>query len=303
MIKILIMLLLFINTTNAKNITPNEVYSQVMIITDELHYLLKHYDIQHDHDGIMKRVHLSTKLKPRNVWQKSYEIMVKINMLRREHHLPLIEPVNMAPILNLNQNLVYEQTQRISTELKIFKQRVGLKYQQNETKKYKGKTSLDVYIGLSYISASLDELNKGGVTPSFVFGENMRVYDDISLILEYFNIDDKTIPAKKNLNATTTDTFNIGMQTLEKIKHLQINAGIDFVDFSELRKDKSTPSEVFSITQMILSELQTIKAYIGLATITPSAAIYKTKTPAEVDQLMSWNLRKLNLIRTLTKGR
>ena len=54
---------------------------------------------------------------------------------------------------------------------------------------------------------------------------------------------------------------------------------------------------------MILSELQTIKAYIGLKTITPAAVTYKTKTPPEVDQLMSWNLRKLELINTLSRGR
>ena len=303
MFKVLIILAIFVNIVAAKKITPSEVYSQVMLITDEIDALLKHYDIPHDKDGIIKRVEVSTKLKPRNVWQKSYEIMVKINILRNEYNLPIIEPVNMAPVLNLNPDLVYEQTQRVLTEIKIFKQRVGIKNKAFKTLTYKGKTPLDVFNGLSYISASFDELNKGEVTPSFVFGENMRVYDDISLILEYFNIEDKTIPAKKNIEATPTDTFNVGMKTLEKIKQLQIIAGIDFVDFSRFKKDNSTPSEVFSITQMILSELQTIKAYIGLKTITPAAVSYKTKTPPEVDQLMSWNLRKLELIKTLNRGR
>ena len=301
--KVLIILAIFFNITFAKKITTNEVYSQVMLITDEIHYLLKYYDVPHDHDGIIKRVKINTNLKPRNVWQKSYEIMVKINILRNEYNLPTIEPVNMAPVLNLNPDLVYEQTQRILTELKIFEQRVGIKVKEFKPILYKGKIPQDVFNGLSHISASLDELNKGGVTPSYVFGENMRVYDDISLILEYFNIEDKTIPAKKNLSATSTDTFLVGIKTLEKIKHLQIAAGIDFVDFSGFRKDSSTPSEVFGITQMILSELQTIKAYIGFKTITPAAISYKTKTPPEVEQLMSWNLRKLELINTLSRGR
>ena len=299
------LLLLFMITfsLSAKSITPNEVYSQVMLIQDEVHYLMSYYDVKHDHYGIMKRVNVRTKLKPRNVWQKSYEIMVKINILRNEYNLPAVEPVNMAPVLDLNPDLVYEQTQRILTELKIFRERLGIKHKIFKVVKYKGKTPLDVYIGLSHISASLDELNKGGVTPSFVFGENMRVYDDLSLVLQYFNIEDKTIPAKKNIEATPTDTFKIGMRTLERIKQLQIIAGIDFVDFNDFKKDVSTPSEVFGITQMILSELQTIKAYLGLKTITPSATAYKTKTPVEVNQLMSWNLRKLELIKSLTRSR
>ena len=301
--KLLLLLIMLTLSLSAKSMTPNEVYSQVMLIQEEVHYLLKYYNTPHDHDGIMERVHVRTKLKPRNVWQKSYEIMVKINILRNEYNLPTVEPVNMAPVLDLNPDLVYEQTQRILTELKIFRVRLGIKDRVYKLKTYKGKTPLDVYIGLSHVSASLDELNKGGVTPSFVFGENMRVYDDISLVLQYFNIEDKTIPAKKNIEATPTDTFNVGMKTLERIKQLQIIAGIDFVDFNDFKKDVSTPSEVFGITQMILSELQTIKAYLGLKTITPAATAYKTKTPAEVNQLMSWNLRKLELIKSLTRSR
>jgi len=287
----------------AKDITPNDVYTQVMLISDEIHFLLKHYGIKHKHKEIIERVKVDTKLKPRNAWQKTYEIMVKINILRAEYNLPIVEPTNMSPVLHLNPDLVYEQTQRILTELNIFKLRKGIVSPKFKEKQYNGKTPVDVFNGLSHISASLDELNKGGVTPSFVFGENMRLYDDITLVLEHLNIEDKTIPKIKDIDSTPTDTFNIGMKMLEKIKELQIGAGIDFVNFSEFRKSRSTPSEVFGITQLVLAELQTIKAYIGVDNITGSANRYNTKTPVEVDQLMSWNLRKLNLIHSLNKRR
>jgi len=299
---ILLSLLLTLGLS-AKNITPNDVYSQVMLISDEIHFLLKYFKVKHDHDGIIKRVKIDAKLRPRNTWQKTYEIMVKINILREEYELPIVQPANMSPVLHLNPDLVYEQTQRILTEIKIFKLRKGLKSPKFKEQQFTGKTPVDVFNGLSHISASFDELNKGGVTPSFVFAENMRLYDDITLILQHLSISDKTIPKVKNINSTPTDTFNIGMKILDKIKQLQIAEGISFVDFSEFRKKKSTPSEVFGITQMILAELQTIKAYIGLHNITSGASQYKTKTPVEVDQLMSWNFRKLNLIHSLNKRR
>lgn len=272
-----------------------------MLVSDNVHHLLKHFNIKHDHDGIIKRIQIDTKLKPRNVWQKSYEIMIKLNMFRNQYNLLTIQPVNMAPVLNLNLDLVYEQTQRILTEFRIFSTRLGIQHPPYKLKAFKGKTPLDVYIGLSHISASLDELNKGGVTPSYVFGENMRVYDDLGLILDYYNIDDNTIPAKKNLDATPTDTFNTGLKILGKIKQLQISAGIDFVDFQGFKQEIQTPSDVFSITQMILAELQTIKAYAKIEMITPASSRYKTKTPSEVDQLMSWNLRKLELLKALDR--
>ncbi len=298
--KKLLIICIFLNLLYAKdNITTNDVYYQIKLISFEIHSLLKYYNITHDHEGIQKRVNVVTKFKQRNVWQKSYEIMIKINILRSSNKLPIIEPVNMAPVLNLNPDLVYEQTQRILTEIKIFKDRLGIKYEKPIFETFKGKTPLDVFNGLSAISAGLDELNKGELTPSYVFGENMRVYHDVTQILDYLNIEDKTIPAKKNIRATLANAFNTGMLILNKIKELQISSGIDFVDFNKLRKSKQNSSNVFSITEMIIAELQTIKAYLGIQNITSAASSYSSKTPVEVDQLMSWNLRKLNLINSL----
>jgi len=296
---ILIFLLCF--SLSARTITPNDVYAEVMVISQEVHYLLKYYGIKPNHVEIEERTKISTNLKPRNVWQITYEIMVKINVLRQEYRLPVIEPVNMAPVLHLNPDLVYEQTQRIQTELKIFMIREGIKLPKLYRKTYTGKTPSDVYIGLNRISALFDELNGGRFTPSYVFGEQMRLYDDITLILQHLHIDDKTIPKKKNIDATPSDVFKESIKILDKIKQLQILAGISFVNFDESLKGKKTPGEVYTITQMILAELQTIKAYLGIELITPAAIMYSTKTPVEVEQLVSWNLRKLNLIHSLNK--
>jgi len=297
------LLLLFLSNISlyGKITTPNDVYSQVSLISDELHSILGHYNIKHNDLNLKVDNKVIANLKPRNVWQKSYAIMIKINILRNTHNLPTIEPVNMSPVLNLNPDLVYEQTQRILTELRIFKFRMDIPQEKYKTKKFTNMKPLDVYNGLNYISASLDILNKGGLTPSFVFAENMRVYDDITLILEFLEIEDTTIPKFKNVNATPHDTFNTALAILEKIKYLQINVGMDYVDFNGFKKEKITSSDVFILTQMILSEIQTLKAYLGLPEITQAAIQYKTKTPTEVDQLMSWNLRKLNLIKTLYK--
>ncbi|NOQ31198.1 MAG: hypothetical protein GQ570_08760 [Helicobacteraceae bacterium] len=300
--KKLFLLLLLTFTLSAKTITPNEVYSQVSLITDEVHFLLNYYGIKHENNEITKHPKVSTKLKPRNVWQMTYEIMVKINILREDNNLPVIEPVNMSPVLNLNPDMVYEQTQRILTELKIFEIRMGIKAPIFEKKIFKGKTSLDVYNALTHVSKNIDELNKGTVTPSFVFAEQMRVYEDITLLLERLKIEDKSIPSAKKLGSVPENAFDESLKLLEKIKQLQIISGINFVDFSEFKKGNESPSDVFTITQMILAELQTLKAYVGEDTITKAAIRYNTKTPSEVRQLVSWNLRKLNLIHSLNKG-
>ncbi len=280
-----------------KTITPNEVYAQVELIKAEMHFLLKHFGIKHKHEDILKTTSIQIPLKPRNVWQKTYEIFVKINILRNTHNLPMIKPINMEPVLHLNPDLVYENTQRILTEIRIFKYRQNIKSKEFQVKTYINKTPMDVYNALAHISASFDELNGIGFTPSYVFGETMRIYDDLTTILQHLNIADNTIPSKRDDTSTPKDTFSSAMKMLSKIRQIQFSVGIDRVDFSGFSKENPTPSDVFTMTQMILAELQPIKAYIGLDHyITPAATFYTEKTPADVDQLMNWNLRKVSLI-------
>ena len=297
--KIVFTLLFGLSLLQARNITPNDVFSEVVLIKKYVRYLSEYYSIEINVDGIEKRTKVRADLKPRNVWQKAYEILVEINILRNKHGLPTIVPVNMSPVLNLNPDLVYEQTQRIQTELKVFFYRNDIEIPKFQKEVFVNKNPIDVFNGLSVISEMMDTLNGSKFTPSYVFAENMRIYDDITNILNRLGIKDNTIPAKKKKNATPNDAFSAAMKVLDKIRQLQVDVGIVYVDFSSFKKDKQTPSEVFGITQMIIAELQTIKAYLGINDITPPAKKYILKTPSEVEQLISWNLRKLNLITSL----
>ncbi|MFA6136679.1 MAG: hypothetical protein WC667_01200 [Sulfurimonas sp.] len=301
--KIFISILLISLSLFAKDMTSSEVYGQVMLIEEELDFLLDHYKVLHHHhkDG-EKMTHVTVELRPRDVWQKTYEIMIKINILRNKFGLPTIEPINMSPVLSLSPNLVYEQTQRILTELSIFKTREGIASSVLKKQEFKDKVPLDVFNALYHVSVLLDELNGAEIPFSFSYGETLRIYDDITSVLQHLNIEDNTIPEIKNFSATPTDILNNGILLLEKIKQLQILAGIAVVDFSEFKKAEAGERDVFEISQMVLAEFQTIKAYVGIKTITPAATQYEGKTVAEVNQLMSWNLRKINLIQSLNKG-
>jgi len=300
MLKIVTIFVLLTNFIIARTITPNDVYAQVMLISEELHFLLKERKFSHNHAKIIANTYIKTELKPRTAWQKTYEIMIKINILRKSQNMPIIEPINIEPMVRLTPDMVYEQTQRILTELKIIEYRLDIKSKSHKIKKYTNKSPQDVFNGLSHVSASLDTLNKSSFTSTYVFGEAMRIYDDLTTILNHLNIKDKTIPSKKDSNATPSNTFTTTITLLNKINLLQKSVGIETVDFSSFIKKNPTPSDVFSMTQMVLAELQTIKAQIGLTYyITPAATTYTNKTPADVNQLMNWNLRKILLIKNL----
>ena len=210
--KKLFLLFVLALTLSAKSITPNDVYAQSILIQNHVLFLLKHYGIKHDDKGIIKVTMHNTQLEPRNAWQKSYEILVKINMLRSVYNLSRIEPIGVEPVEQLNPDMVYGQTQRILTELKIFEVRKDINIPKFELHKYKNKTPLDVYNSFAYISASLDELNRSELSPSYVFAETMRVYDDLTIILNHLNIKDKTIPSVRLHKATPTDSLKIQHQ-------------------------------------------------------------------------------------------
>jgi len=284
-------------------ITPSDVYTQAGRIQHEIEFLLLENEVKYDYKTIYEDQHIRTPLRPRNVWQLTYEITVKLNMLRSAYNLPKIEPINMEPVLHLNPDLVYEQTQRILTELKILEYRLNLQSPKLKVVKYKSKTPLDVFNKLSAISALLDKLNRTSFTPSYVFGETMRIYDDLTLITNHLDLADKTVPPPREAAATPKDTFKAAMKVLAMIKKIKFRLGLDTVDFLAFKKSNPNPSDVFRLTQMILAELQPLKAYVGLThSITPAATLYSNKTPADAHQLMQWNLRKLEVL-NLSRGK
>jgi len=300
--RILVFISLFFFTLNAKTITPNEVYAQTMLIAQHTEYLLKHYEIPYDSKKLKKETAIFTKLKPRNAWQNAYEILVKINVLRGEYGLPRIEPIGMEPVEHLNPDMVYEMTQRILVEMKIFEVRQNIVMPHFKLRTFKYKTPLDVYNNFSYISALFDKLNKSELSPSYVFAATMRIYNDITLILHHLKIRDNTVPSKKLKTATPNDSLKVSLQVLNKIKKLQSMAGIQTIDTSVFDKKNAKPSDVYTVTGLILAELQPIKAYIGLIhSVTPPPLRFENKIPADIEQLMGWNLKRISLIRSLNK--
>ncbi|MCU7836765.1 MAG: hypothetical protein KZQ83_16140 [gamma proteobacterium symbiont of Taylorina sp.] len=277
--------------------TTSDVYAQVMQIEKELFIIRNFFGISQKAEFREIR---KAQLKPRHVWQKTYEIIVKINILRRINSLPIIEPVNMEPVLNMDPILVYEQTQRILTELRIVRFRLGIEGEISSLEKFSNKQPMDVYNKLKEVSALLDVINGSEFTPSYVFGEAMRIYEDVNTILSKLLIRDLTIPPEKLLKVTPGDTQLTALFLLGKLSELEQGIGIEGVDASVFFQDEPNPADVFELTQVILAELQVIKATLGIRhVITQAAQYYTQKTPADANQLLGWSLLKINQIVTL----
>ncbi len=300
MLKIILLLLVVVssNIFALTKITPSDVFTEVNQIKKEIKIIKDFYKIKKE----ILYSKLYIELEPRHTWQKTYEITVKINILRTSKNIPRIEPIGMQAILKINPILTYEQTQRILTELAIFKTSMGITKTVTRKDKFKNKTPLDVYNLLNTVSLELDVINGKVFTPSYVFSETLRIYNDISIILNHLNITNGTIPPKRDINSSPADSFNTSMLILKKINKIKKSINIKTTDFEPFRKEFLTPSDVFSLNQIVLSELQIIKAYLGLFEhVTTPAKIHKNKTPTDVNQILGWCLRSINLIKNLDK--
>ncbi|MFK5975060.1 MAG: hypothetical protein QM493_01010 [Sulfurovum sp.] len=280
------------STSLKKSITSSNVYRKVIQLDKEILLIKEHFGISKK----PKYIDIQTKLLPRHTWQMSYELFVKINILREKYNLPIIEPVNMEPTLELDSIFTYEQILRLIQEVKIVKFRFGIDKEIGDVGIYTNKTPTDVYNKLNILSREFDIINGNKFTPSYVFAEAVRIYEDFDNIFKQLNIDDQiTPPIKENSQNTPTDSYNIALQLLESIKKIEINIKLDIVDFYAFKREDITPSDVFEITQIILAELQLFKAYIGLNhTITRGAKKYYNKTPTDVSQMLGWLLKKSN---------
>ncbi len=278
------------------HITSSDVYSNADLIARELDLIGNHFGIT---GAITPRV-VDTNLKPRHVWQKTYEVLVKINILRNKHDLPVIAVNSIEPLKHIPPVLVYEQTERIITEVKILKFRLGINKTIKRNQKFSNRSPIDVFNKLNYVSNRLDTINGEAFAPAHVFAQVMRILDDVNLIIYTLNIADDTIPPGKKADSTPADSYETALALLKEIQRLQLPAAIDRIDFSSLRTDNIVPGDVFEMSIIVLAELQTIKAYLGLRhSFTPPAKYYERKVPGDVQQILGWALRRLKLIKSL----
>ncbi len=281
----------------AKEITIDEVYQQAYRINEEIEILKRHFDI----DEMIQVAPIYADFTSAHTWQKAYEILFKLNILREKHDLPFLAVSSREPSLNPKPQIVFAQSLRILTEIDILKYQLDITEKTELPPKFSGKTLTDNFNLMNHISYQIDLLTGTSFTPSYVFAQTIRINEDVNTILDVLNIQDNTIPPPKQNNMIPADAFKTALQLLQEIKRLEQLGnikGIESYPFEQI--EKITPSEVFSMTGILLAELQVIKADLGLFhALTPIAQYYENRTPSDVQQILGWSIRKLQLITTL----
>lgn len=283
----------------AIQVGPSEVQTQLTQINQEINLLRQHF---HSQENIQIHEIKKVEFPSRYSWQKTYEILFKINILREKLGLPILAVPSQQPSVEVTSLHIYEQTRRILIELELLKFHLNIEEKIMPIPPLSGKTTTDNFNLLNQISYQLDSISQVALTPSMVFSQVMRIYEDINALLETLEITDHTIPPPKKFDATPKDNFEIGLALLKEIKRLHHLAGIEGVDLYALKLPDHqviTPTEVFGLTGIILAELEALKGYLGLKHIfTPLANFYYDRISGDVQQILGWSLRKIQLIQS-----
>lgn len=278
-------------------VDPSVVFAEALRIEKEVDLIKSHLGLS----TVKPAIQVYTQLLPRHSWQKSYLIQLKINLFRRQRGFPVLAANNLEPVLRMEPVLVYEQTQRLLTEICLLKKRLGISQVVPPQPIEEAKRPLDVFNKLNSISLQWDVINRSEISPTDVYAEVKRLNEDVDVILNYLNVQDTAFPPPKKSSARSVEMLVSSFVLLAEVQRLQQLAGIARVDFELFKNDENVlPSDVLNMVSVILAELQTLKAHLGLNNrLTPPVEQHSEKLFADVDQFLGYVASKLRLIRSL----
>ncbi len=280
----------------AAEITPDEVYQQVLRIEQEVALFRTHLQRPAAH----RPRPLRAQLNPRHTWQLTYEILLKISHFRGQQGLPGFAPLAREPQTEVTPSSPWEQTQRILTELAILKAELGVAGEVETPPRPQGMQPIDVYNKLNEVSYAIDELTGAAIDASVVYAEAMRINEEINALMQHTATADNAVPPARRAEATAADALEASFVLMGQVQRLQAQLGVGTTDFSVFRRDHDvTSAEVLNMVGMCLAELQPLKQRMHLNNkYTPPAELTQGKTQTDITQLLLYEAAKLRLIQT-----
>ncbi|MBF0183281.1 MAG: hypothetical protein HQM06_02665 [Magnetococcales bacterium] len=280
-----------------RQITPADVYAEVVRIEKEVELIKAQRGIQE----VRNTEPVSANLLPRHPWQKSYLIHRKINLFRQQLGLPKLAAPSLQPLVTLEPILVYEQTQRLLTEIALLKMHLGIEELVPPQPVIAGRQPIDVFNKLHHVSVQWDLLLHASVTSTDIYAQLRRIDADVDTLLDFLHIPDQAFPPAKQGLVSLEELLASSFTLMEEVQRLQQLSGLPRVDFEPFRYPKEvTSTDVLNLVSFVLAELQPVKANLGLVhELTPVAGYYGDKGAAVVQQLLGYVTNKLRLIRSM----
>jgi hypothetical protein len=298
MLRLLLLLLLSLPAASPRAeavFSSAEVFGQVLLIEEETELVRRHFQISRPPRPVTP---LPADLKPHHVWQKFYLLLRRIAAFRLRHGLDAFSPLGTEPRESLDPRYTWGQTQRVLTEIRILRRLLGVPGEVAEAPAVEAKRPVDVFHKLAEVEALWDSLLDDDFAAAALYGEALRLDEDVNGLLEWLKRFDDAVPPPRPEQATVEGALAAAYEALGEVQRLQRLLGLPVTDLSGLL-GRANPEDVLDLVVLTLAELQTVKARAGLVHAIPPAAKYRAgQRIAQASQLLRYTANKLALIRS-----
>jgi len=266
--------------------TPNDVYQQVELLADDVRKLRANNNITADWPS----VEFVAGYEPQHVYQKTLEILGKINSYRTKVSKTGGITVPRFPGRDITPNEVYSVVTRLRQEMNLLVQNRGLQESQ-ESQDVVNKSPSDVYAALAEVSIALEEtLGLRSIRPAEVYMRSVQVVE-----LSRFLRKSQNLPLDVAKPVLTQGKFpNHALRSvhelLGKIGVAEHNLWMKAFQQPRLPRRVITPSDVFDAMGVAIAELHRIQFRLGLEREFSDLEEQKTRgqTPDDVIQNTAW---------------
>jgi len=228
-----------------------------------------------------------TLKRPIQVYGKGLELLFKIGYAQQKFGLEKL-PYKSIPTKNITPKDVVELCKTIKAEILKMKQYLAIPTTIEDVPFASKKVPSNVYENLWRASYLTDYLS-GAIKPSDVYSYTETMISDISIFAAAYKIDFKGLktPAKKT-GIRPKDVASQGVQNLQKLIRIEKKLGYKASIVPTMTLSRASPSDVFDIVGMLMSELAYLKSKNNINAKAKFVAIEEKKTPADVLQRMQY---------------
>ncbi len=201
---------------------------------------------------------------PVHAYAKSLEVMQKVARVQSRYGLTPVE-VGLIPPKEIVPADVLRSVNDLVNEVRRIKTQMVIEFEIEPAELVPGKTSRMVYKNLAEASFLLDGLRGWPLTPEDVYVHVMAVLDEMEIIAAKLEVPLQLDPPIMNTGKKSIDIARQVLYATYKVINLQTRLGMDASAAPTLTLVRVTPSEVYDATNMLMAEMNRIKAHLGIA--------------------------------------
>ena len=261
----------------SNDITPSHVFQATQDLIAEIEVLREAMGIS-DYPNEAEPQEGRT---PVHVYAKTLEVMRKVTRIQRKFGLTPAE-VGQIPVKTIVPKDVFGSVQTITEELRRLKGQLVIEDEIQPAPFVGGKTPTFVYKNLGDASFLLDGLVGRPITPNDVYGNVLRIHDEMELIAAKLGAELELDPPAVNGRKRPIEVAQQMLRATYKVINLQNRLGMDASSVPTLTLVRVTPSEVFEVTNLLLAEMARMKIHLNIELPHAPLGEERNKTPADV---------------------